>query len=220
MVEMIADSRTTAVTSDVVQFNPTPTTLELADGLIRLAPLELDHAAALRVAGADDQIWRYMPMKRPISQDEFRGYVQTALGAQAAGNEVPFAIIDRPSERAIGTTRFMDIQRANRGLEIGHTWITADFRRSRVNTECKFLLLQHAFESLRAVRVQLKTDHRNHRSQTAILRIGAKFEGRLRKHRILHDGFLRDTMMYSITDDEWPLVRDRLAALLAGPARG
>lgn len=195
-------------------FNPAPTTLELANGIARLVPLTHDHATALCDAGNDVEIWRYMPFPRPRGVEGFLAYLQAALLAQSSGTEVPFVITERATGRVIGTTRYMDIQRANRGLEIGHTWLNPEFRRTRVNTECKLVLLRHAFEVLGAVRVQLKTDHRNHRSQTAILRIGAKFEGRLRKHRIVQDGFIRDTMMYSITDDEWPVARQRLESLL------
>lgn len=197
------------------QFNPVKITLELSDGLARLVPLRIDYAASLCAAGDDAEIWRYMTIQQPVGVDGFRAYIQSALNAQEAGREQPFAIVHRADDRIIGATRYMDIQSEHRGMEIGHTWITPAFRRTRVNTECKFLLLRHAFETLGAARVQLKTDHRNQRSQTAILRIGAKFEGRLRKHRIMPDGFLRDTMMFSITEDEWPQVRDHLSVLLA-----
>ncbi|MBI4841836.1 MAG: GNAT family N-acetyltransferase, partial [candidate division NC10 bacterium] len=131
------------------------------------------------------------------------------------GTQIPFAIVERASGKAIGSTRYLDIRRGDRGLEIGWTWIGLPFQRTAVNTECKYLLLVHAFEDQRAVRVQLKTDLRNEASQRAIERLGAVREGVLRKHMVLWDGFIRDTVYYSIIDSEWPEVKRRLQRRLA-----
>lgn len=196
--------------NDLPEFNPVPLPLHAPGFSIALHPLTIDHAADLRTAGDDDELWTYLLTQRPLSLEDYCRYIETALSSQRAGSELPFAIIDHATHRSIGTTRYMEILRPHRSLEIGHTWLSAAYRRTRVNTECKYLLLCHAFETLGAMRVQLKTDSRNLRSQTAIERIGAKFEGRLRKHRICHDGYIRDTMMYSIIREEWPEVRDRL----------
>jgi RimJ/RimL family protein N-acetyltransferase len=128
--------------------------------------------------------------------------------------QMPFAIIDLVSQKAIGSTRFLDIQPANKGLEIGWTWLGQDYWRSVRNTECKYLLLSYAFEQQGAIRVQLKTDRRNQRSQLAIERIGGVKEGMLRQHMIMPDGYLRDSVYYSILDGEWPGVKKRLEAIL------
>ena len=133
----------------------------------------------------------------------------------ATGREIAFAIIHKSDKRAIGSTRFLDIQPAHRTLEIGWTWIGTKYQRTAVNTECKYLLLSYAFEKLGAVRVQLRTDTRNEKSQKAIERIGAVKEGVLRKSHTTHTGFIRDSVYYSIIDDEWPAVKQRLEGFLA-----
>jgi len=141
-------------------------------------------------------------------------WIQLAAAQTEAGTSVWFAVIDTATGQAVGVTSLMDIRRGDRGLEIGGTWLTPRVWRSAVNSECKYLLLRHAFEVLGCIRVQLKTDSRNTRSQRAIERLGAVKEGVLRKHMILHDGYTRDTVMYSIVDDEWPVVKARLEATL------
>lgn len=200
--------------NDLPAFDPVPIRLQEPGFTVALEPLSLDHAADLCAAGDEDDLWTYLLTQRPRTVGDYRRYIETAFALQHAGSELPFATIDLSTGRAVGTTRYMEILRPHRSLEIGHTWLSAAYRRTRANTECKFLLLRHAFEKLGAVRVQLKTDHRNTRSQTAIERIGAKFEGRLRRHRINPDGYIRDTMMYSIIREEWPEIRERLRALL------
>lgn len=125
-----------------------------------------------------------------------------------------FAIVRRSDDRAVGVTSYMDIRPTDRGLEIGGTWLTPEVWRTALNTECKYLLLCHAFETLGCLRVQLKTDLRNVRSQRAIERLGAVKEGILRKHMVIHDGYVRDTVMYSIVDTEWPDVKKRLEEFL------
>jgi RimJ/RimL family protein N-acetyltransferase len=140
------------------------------------------------------------------------------LARQARGTDLPFAVVHLASGQAIGATRYMDIQPANRALEIGGTWYAPAYRRTAVNTEAKYLLLAHAFEALGCVRVQLKTDLRNERSQRAIERIGAQKEGVLRHNLIMPDGHRRSSVYYSILDEEWPAVKARLEALLGRPA--
>lgn len=183
--------------------------------VVRLEPLAMTHVAALFAAGQDPAIWRYMLTDPSTSQAAIGEWIAEALAQQEAGNQVPFAIIERATDTAIGSTRYLNIMRHDRGLEIGWTWLTPRVRRTAVNTECKYLLLRHAFEELGAIRVQLKTDSRNTTSQRAIERLGAVREGVLRKYQITRDDYQRDTVMYSITDDEWPAVRTRLETFLA-----
>ena len=189
-------------------FDPRPTTL--AGTLVHLEPLAWGHAPDLLAAGSDDDTWRYMPRPALKTLAETEELIEHAVRDAADGSQVPFAIIDNDSKRAIGSTRLLDIQRHDRGLEIGWTWIGAQWRRTGVNTECKWLLLSHSFDELGARRVALKTDARNKRSRVAIERIGGKYEGTLRKHRLCWDGSLRDTVYYSILDDEWPEIRSRV----------
>jgi len=193
-----------------------PPTLEGAHA--RLEPLAALHAPDLFAAAQDDGLWRYMPIARPRTQAEIGRMIADALAAQDRGEQLPFAILERASGRAIGSTRFLDLRLEHRGLEIGWTWITPAFQRSAINTECKLLLLTHAFETLGCLRVQLKTDARNLRSQAAIERLGATREGVLRKHYVLWDGYVRDSVMYSITDERWPDVQRRLSGLLRSSA--
>ncbi len=183
---------------------------------VELRPLAMEHAEALWEAGSDPVIWSYMPSAvQTLAQMEI--WISEALKAAASGLEMPFVIWRRSEERFVGSTRFMDISAAHRGLEIGATWHSPGVWRTRVNTECKYLLLRHAFETLGAIRVQLKTDARNERSQRAIERIGGVREGVLRRHRILWDGYIRDSVYYSVIDEEWPAVKARLEEMLARP---
>ena len=184
----------------------------------RLEPLAALHAPDLFAAAQDDSVWLYMPIPRPRTPADMQCMIDDALSAQDRGEQLPFAILERGSGRAIGSTRYLDLRLAHRGLEIGWTWITPAFQRSAINTECKLLLLTHAFETLGCLRVQLKTDARNLRSQAAIERLGATKEGVLRKHYVLWDGYVRDSVMYSITDEQWPEVRRRLSARLRSSA--
>lgn len=193
-----------------------PVTLELPGGAVRLEPLSVDHAPALFEASRDPDIWRFLPDAQPTTQAEMLAMIHVALTEQTRGSRVPFAVVDTRLGAAAGSTSYLDIQPANRSLEIGWTWLGAAVRRTAVNTQCKYLLLSHAFEALGAVRVYLKTDARNERSQRAILRIGALYEGCLRRSRVTHTGYIRDTKYYSVLDDEWPVVKSRLETLL-GP---
>jgi RimJ/RimL family protein N-acetyltransferase len=143
-------------------------------------------------------------------------YVRNALEQQAAGSAVPFATVERASDRVVGSTRYMSIDVPNRHVEIGSTWIGKAWQRTAVNTEAKYLMLRHAFENLGAVRVELKTDFFNERSRNAILRIGAKQEGIFRKHMLTWSGRWRDSVYFSIIDEEWPAVKRALEGKLAG----
>lgn len=183
-------------------FEPKPVVLESAH--VRLEPLTMDHAEDLYEAGKTETIWRYLPVDTPKNIDSLRAWLQDALKKTEAGHEVAFAIIHLGDNKAVGSTRFMSIAHADRGVEIGGTWIGIHYQRSPLNTHCKYLLLRHAFETLGAIRVQLKTDSRNQQSRKAIERIGARREGILRNHMILPDGRYRDTVVYSITLKEWP----------------
>ena len=182
---------------------------------VRLEALSETHVAGLFAAGGQDgEIWRYMldgPMR---SEVEMLAYVRGALQRQEGGAELPFCVVDQASGQAAGATRYLNISPMDGALEIGGTWYAKAFQRTPTNTECKYLLLGHAFETLGCVRVQLKTDARNLRSQAALERLGAVREGVLRKHMRLPDGYQRDSVMYSITDDEWPAVKARLESFL------
>ncbi len=184
------------------RFEPKPVVLESAQ--VRLEPLTLEHAEDLYEAGKTETIWRYMPVPAPKSVDDVRAWIREALENCEAGREVPFAIIHLGDDKAVGSTRYLSIESADRGVEIGWTWIGIHYHRSPINTHCKYLLLEHAFDTLGAIRVQLKTDARNQQSRKAIERIGARSEGILRNQKIMPDGHYRDTVMYSITLKEWP----------------
>ena len=182
----------------------------LAGNVVRLEPLGKEHASDLYQAGQDQDIWTYMPVNPSRAPAVFSAWIEAALAAQAEGQQLPFAIIDTGAGRAIGSTRYLNISAQDYGLEIGWTWLAPEARRTAVNTECKYLLLRHAFESLGTIRVQFKTDSRNERSRRAILRLGALQEGVLRKHMILESGYQRDSVMFSIIVDEWPAVKASL----------
>ena len=196
-------------------FDPRPVTLEGVH--VRLEPLASLHASDLLAAGGDDETWLYMPIPALKTIDDALSMIREAEAETRAGTEVPFAIVERASGRAVGSTRFLDLQRPHRALEIGWTWIGRAWRRTAINTECKELLLRHAFEDLGAHRVTLKTDARNVRSQRAIERLGAVREGVLRRHRVCWDGSVRDTVYFGITDEEWrrglPLFRSPRTSL-------
>lgn len=174
---------------------------------VRLEPLQLHHAPDLLAASQDQDIWTYMSANPSGSLAEMELWITGALEARQNGTDFPFAIIHQPTGRAVGSTRYMTISHKDYGLEIGWTWLGSEVRRTRVNTECKYLLLRHSFETLQAIRVQLKTDSRNLRSQKAIERLGAVKEGVLRNHVIMPDGYYRHSVYYSIIDSEWPAVK-------------
>ena len=190
----------------------TPTVL--AGDHVRLEPLRRDHLDALAAVGLDPELWR-LSTRQVATRDDMAAYLDDALAAQAAGTALPFATVDLASSAVVGSTRFGNAAPAHGRVEIGWTWIAAPWQRTAVNTEAKLLMLGHAFGALGCRRVELKTDARNVRSQNAMRRIGATEEGTLRKHMVTASGHVRDTVYFSITDDEWPAVEARLRARLA-----
>ena len=182
----------------------------LSGRVVRLEPLSEKHVPDLTLAGQDESIWQYMLYGTIATEEAMLAWVADILNRQAQGTDLPFAVIHLESGRAIGATRFMDIRPQHRGVEIGGTWYAKTYQQTAVNTECKYLLLCHAFEVWQCVRVQFKTDLRNNRSQRALERIGAMREGVFRNHMILRDGSLRDSVYYSILDSEWPVVKSGL----------
>lgn len=180
---------------------------------VRLEPLTASHHAGLSEVALDPDLWRLNP-QTIRSPEELRASIDAMLAAKAAGNMLPFVTIERASRRVIGSTRYMNIDLSNRRVEIGGTWIAKPWRRTAINTEAKYLMLRHAFETLGCIRVELKTDALNETSRNAILRIGAKEEGTLRQHMVTWTGRLRDTVYFSILDSEWPAVKASLEAKL------
>ena len=187
--------------------------VELVGTRAKLVPLDNSHIASLCEAGADLEIWRYMPVKVETA-DDLAGLFRASIEKRATGAEFHYTIIDQEQGKPVGSTGLLDITPEHKALEIGWTWLSPTVWRTRINTECKYLLLKHCFEDLGAIRVFFKTDARNERSQKALERIGAVREGVLRQHRILPDGYLRDSVYYSILDKEWPAVKDRLESYL------
>ncbi len=193
-------------------FNPQPALLEGRH--VRLEPLEPRHLAPLIAAAREPAVFEWYltrPLGEPGEMEKWLGDYQRAL---AAGTEVGFATVRRSDGRVVGSTRFLDIRRSNRGLEIGNTWLAREAQRTAINTEAKLLMLTHAFERWGAARVQLKTDERNERSRAAIARLGCRFEGILRRYQARYDGFIRNTAMFSLLDDEWPAAKAKLEKLL------
>jgi len=186
------------------------TSITLEGRSVRLEPLSEAHVPALTAVGIDDRIWQYMVYGQIRNEGDMRKWVLDLLDGQAARTDLPFAVIHLDSGRVAGATRFLEIRPAHKSLEIGGTWYGLEFQHTIVNTECKYLLLRYAFETLGTIRVQFKADFRNERSWRAIERIGATREGILRNHFILPDGVKRDSVVYSIIESEWPGVKERL----------
>jgi RimJ/RimL family protein N-acetyltransferase len=193
----------------------TPITLE--GSAVRLEPIQREHTGTFwEVAeNALDDIFAWYPYRMKTRED-FQLMVEKAFDDQRRGESVVFATIERGSGRVIGSTRFMNIDRVNRRVEIGSTWIVPAWHRTAVNTEAKYLMLRQAFEAWKCMRVELKTDALNQRSRNAILRLGAKEEGTFRRHLITWTGRVRDTVYFSILDSEWPEVKVRLEATFRG----
>ncbi len=187
----------------------------LAGRHVRLEPMTEAHVPALARIGVGRDFWQFMLYGDMKTEEDMKNWVLDILDRAAHGTDVPFVAIHLASGTVAGATRYLNIVPKDRGLEIGGTWYGVEFQRTAVNTECKYLLMKHAFESLGAIRVQLKTDLRNVRSQKAIERIGAKKEGVLRNHMILPDGRYRDSVFYSVLDTEWPQVKIRLEEMMA-----
>jgi len=181
---------------------------------VRMEPLELGHFDALAEFAFKEGVWRWTA-NLMNSREDLQRYVDKALDERASGSSLPFVTVERASGRVVGSTRFGNIDRDNRKAEIGWTWIDPAWQRTFVNTEAKLLMLTHAFESWKCVRVELKTDALNTRSRAAIRRIGATEEGTLRNHMIIESGRNRDTVYFSIIESEWPAVKEDLRAMLA-----
>ena len=181
---------------------------------VRLEPMAEEHVPGLAEIGVGQPFWDFMLYGDINTVDDMRNWVRDILDRAEKGTDLPFVAIHLASGRVAGATRYLNIMPKDRGLEIGGTWYAPKFQRTVVNTECKYLLLRHAFETLGCIRVQLKTDLRNERSQKAIERIGAVKEGVLRNHMILPDGRYRHSVFYSILDTEWPEVKKRLEGML------
>jgi N-acetyltransferase len=190
-----------------------PMTLE--GNSVRLIPIDRDHWKPLWEVAKDsaEDIFRWIPYPMRTEAD-FQKWTEKALTEQADGESLVFTTTERSSGRKIGSTRFMNIDPANQRVEIGSTWIAPAWQRTAINTEAKYLMLRHAFEEWGCVRVELKTDALNQKSRNAILRIGAKEEGTLRRHVVTHTGRIRDSVYFSILDSEWPEVKAKLEAKL------
>ena len=196
-------------------FDPRPVVLH--GRLVRLEPLTALHAEGLLAAGHHEELWRVTVQPPLVTEAAVVAYLATAAAAAARGDEVPFAIISCDSGAVIGSTRWMDISRPHRRVEIGGTWLTPAAQGTLANTEAKYLQLTQLFDVLGAVRVQFKTDLRNTQSQRALEKLGAVREGVLRRHMVVRDGFVRDSVYYGITDVDWPGVQRRLRErLMAG----
>jgi len=196
----------------MADLNVTPVTLE--GTRVRLEPLTEAHHAALCAVGLVEDLWRWSP-KPLLTPADMTAYIAFALAEQAAGRALPFVTVDRRSGRIVGSTRFGNIDKANRRVEIGWTWLAPALQRTGANTEAKYLMLRHAFETLGCLRVELKTDALNARSRAAIARIGAREEGTLRRHMLTASGRVRDTVYYSVVDEDWPAVKAELERRLS-----
>jgi len=188
--------------------------ITLHGNYVRLEPMTEAHVPGLTEIGAGQLFWDFMVYGNVNTLDDMHSWVRDMLARAEKGTDLPFVAIHLASGRVAGATRYLNIMPKDRGLEIGGTWYGLEFQRSPVNTECKYLLLKHAFETLGCIRVQLKTDLRNERSQKAIERIGAQKEGVLRNHMILPDGRIRHSVYYSILDAEWDEVKKRLEDMM------
>jgi N-acetyltransferase len=197
---------------------PTPpmeiTPISLHDANVTLQPLEKSHLPALRAAAADGELWRLFFTTVPAPENT-ENWFNIALEAQSQGKALPFTVVRNSDQKIIGSTRFCNIDKNNRRLEIGYTWYAKSAQRTNINTECKRALLKHAFETLQCIAVEFRTDWFNRTSQAAIERLGAKQDGVLRNHSILPDGRIRDTVVYSILHSEWPGIEKNLNFLLA-----
>ena len=195
-----------------------PTPITLTGQYVRLEPLALSHLAGLQEAVKDGELWRlwYTMVPHP---DQMAAEIERRLGLQAQGLMLPFAVIDTQRQQVAGMTTYMNIDSANRRLEIGSTWYRQSLQRTALNTECKRMLLGHAFEQLDCIAVEFRTHWHNTASRRGIERLGAKLDGVLRSHQIAANGSLRDTCVYSIVASEWPAVRAHLDHALSAPRR-
>ena len=186
----------------------------LAGRIVRLEPLELEHVPRLADVGLDPAIWRWT-IARPTSEADLRDWAETTIRARDAGTELPFVTLEAATGRPIGSSRYLNIVLEHRRLEIGWTWIAPAWQRTGANREAKLLMLTYAFETLGCRRVEFKTDTLNAPSRTALLGVGATFEGIFRNHMVMPDGRMRHSAYYSVIDDEWPAVKAGLERSLA-----
>ncbi len=183
--------------------------ITLDGNLVRLIPLKADHRSALLEASADGELWKLWYTSVP-SEDSIDAYLEYAFSEQAADRALLFAVVDKQTQKIIGSTRYCNADNVNHRVEIGYTWYAKSYQRTGVNTECKYLLLQHAFENLDAIAVEFRTHWHNQASRAAIARLGAKQDGILRNHQKNAEGIYRDTVVFSIIDQEWPGVKKGL----------
>ena len=195
-----------------------PTPINLKGRWAQLLPLERSHLPALETAASDGRLWELFFTSVP-APDLLEAWFETAMAQQTKALALPFVVVEAETNKVIGSTRYCNIDSANKRLEIGYTWYGASYQRSAINTECKLLLLTHAFEVLGCNAVEFRTDWFNHRSQAAIERLGAKRDGVLRSHIVMPDGRVRDTVVYSILKHEWPGVKANLSFKLQSHSR-
>jgi RimJ/RimL family protein N-acetyltransferase len=182
---------------------------KLTGKTVDLIPLEMSQRDSLLEAARDGKLWELWFTSVP-SEKNIDAYIDFALAEQEKGRALPFAVVNKADNKIIGSTRFCNVDSPSRRAEIGYTWYAESSQRTGVNTECKYLLLSHAFEDLDAIAVEFRTHWHNHRSRLAILRLGAKQDGILRNHLIDHNGLIRDTVVFSILQSEWPVVKHSL----------
>ncbi len=181
---------------------------------VRLEPLSESHLDALCQIGLDPELWKLIPFQ-VLTRDQMAAYIGTAISDRQKGVSLPFATVDRASQRVVGSTRFMNIDLPNKRVEIGSTWIAKPWQRTAINTEAKYLMMRHAFETAGCNRVEWKTDALNTQSRDAILRLGAQQEGIFRQHVVTWSGRLRDSVFFSVIAPEWPAVKKNLETKLA-----
>ena len=177
---------------------------------MRLEPMTLAHEDGLWAASRDERAWTWLSIEQPRTRRELREYVEAALANAVAGTELPLVTIRREDDRVVGSTRYLALRPEHRSVEIGWTWLHPDVWATGINVEAKLLMLEHAFEALGCLRVELKTDAGNERSRGAMAALPAQFEGIHRKHMLVRGGQRRDSAWYSVLDDEWPAVRANL----------
>jgi len=189
---------------------PTLKPITLETSLIRLEPMSMQHLNGFILAGNYAKVWQHMPINRCKNVEVAQPWMQEAISEMTQGLQLAYVTIDKKTDKIIGSTRLFRFNKKDKSIELGHTFITPEFQRSYVNSHAKFLLLKHAFEHLKMTRVEICTNENNQQSRNAIARIGGHFEGILRKHRRAPNGDYRNTALFSIIDDEWPLVKEQL----------
>ncbi|MBI1213647.1 MAG: GNAT family N-acetyltransferase [Alphaproteobacteria bacterium] len=198
---------------------PWPEPVTLRGNAVTLAPLSIDHHDDLVAATRDGELWKLWYTFVP-SPETMKDEIARRLHLQEKGSMLPFAVIEESTRKAVGMTTYMNIDASNRRVEIGSTWYAKRVQRTNLNTECKLMMLAHAFETLKCIAVEFRTSFFNHQSRRAIERLGAKLDGVLRNHMILPEGARRDTCVYSIIENEWPSVRTHLRFQLQRFERG